>query len=84
LNLAQHRGSLTRDSMTELLREHDGRPGSICRHDDEETPPVERACTVASWVIDLTDNLASVCRGRPCEGEYVEYRPAFANALVGA
>jgi isopenicillin-N N-acyltransferase-like protein len=84
LNLAEHRGALTRESLTELLREHDAHPGSICRHDYEASPPVERACTVMSWVIDLTAGLASICRGRPCEGEYVDLAPSFSRSLVSA
>jgi isopenicillin-N N-acyltransferase-like protein len=83
-NLTEHRGSLTRESMTEILRVHDGHPGSICRHDDEAEPPIERACTVASWVIDLTDNVASICRGRPCENDFADFAPAFRGSLVTA
>ena len=38
--------------------------------------------TVASWVIDLTDLVASVTAGPPCESSYEPLRPAFARAGV--
>ncbi|MDX6513737.1 MAG: isopenicillin-N N-acyltransferase like protein [Gaiellaceae bacterium] len=78
--LQKRRGSLTRESATEVLKDHVGYPDSICRHVKEEDHPVEHDCSVASWVIDLTERVASVCAGPPCLTEYVNFVPAFAEA----
>jgi isopenicillin-N N-acyltransferase like protein len=84
MNLREHHGSLTRDRLAELLRDHDGNPGSVCRHENEAEPPIERASTVASWAIDLTELVASICAGPPCCNEYETFVPSFGTAPVAA
>ena len=55
------------------LRDHFGRPSSICSHVDESLPEVEHGQTNASVVIDLQERTLFGQRGPPCEGEYHEY-----------
>lgn len=60
-------------SIREALRDHFGRPSSICSHVDPSLPTVEHGQTNASLVIDLEERRILGQRGPPCEGEYHEY-----------
>lgn len=60
-------------SIRGALRDHFGRPSSICSHVDESLPTVEHGQTNASLVIDLQERRILGQRGPPCEGEYHEY-----------
>jgi isopenicillin-N N-acyltransferase-like protein len=80
---ARH-GTLTRTSATEVLVDHRGFPNSICRHESDEHPEVERGSSVASWVIDLTDGTVSLAAGPPCSNNYVTFVPAFSKAAAAA
>lgn len=73
-------GALTRDLLIELLRDHDGRPDSICQHANEDMPTANQAPSVASWVVNLTERVASICNGQPCESSYEPLVPAFSHA----
>lgn len=77
--LAAERGRLTRETVTEVLKDHDGYPDSICRHVKLDDHPMEHDTSVASWVVDLDAQVASVCAGPPCESEYVTFVPRFAH-----
>jgi isopenicillin-N N-acyltransferase-like protein len=55
------------------LRDHFGKPSSICSHVDESVPEIEYGQTNASFVIDLEGRRLLGQRGPPCEGEYREY-----------
>ena len=77
--LESSHGSLTCDRLIELLRDHEGRPGSICQHLDEELPQEKQVRSVASWVIDLTERVASICAGQPCENSYEPFVPDFSR-----
>jgi isopenicillin-N N-acyltransferase-like protein len=74
-HLHERHGSLTRETATELLTGHTGHPDSICRHSNEKKHEVERSSTIGSWVVDLTEGLASVCFGNPCSGEFTTFAP---------
>lgn len=80
--LEDSRGRLDRESIAALLEDHTCMPNAICRHPDTMQHEVERSSTVASWIIDLTAGVASVCAGPPCEGAYVEVSPGFADAAA--
>ncbi|SMO82849.1 C45 family autoproteolytic acyltransferase/hydolase [Halorubrum cibi] len=60
-------------AIRDSLRDHFGRPSSICSHVDESLPEVEHGQTNASLVIDLRERRILGQRGPPCEGEYHEY-----------
>jgi len=55
------------DDLSAILRDHDGRPYSICRHVDDAEPPEEHYQTVVSAVMDLDERTMWVSDGPPCE-----------------
>ncbi len=64
-------------SMTkaeEMLRDHDGRPESVCRHENKSFPEDERYRTVVSVVMDLYTGQLQTTLGSPCEREYQTLR----------
>jgi isopenicillin-N N-acyltransferase-like protein len=77
--LVAERGRWTRETATDVLKDHEGYPDSICRHVKPDDHPMDHDTSVASWVIDLDEQVASVCAGPPCETEYVTFAPAFAR-----
>lgn len=66
-------GGATVENITAGLRDHFGRPASVCSHIDERLPEAEHGRTNASFVIDLDDRRLHAVRGPPCEGEYRTY-----------
>jgi isopenicillin-N N-acyltransferase-like protein len=54
------------------LRDHENRPNSVCRHEDESQPAAQRVRTLVSIVMDLDARRLWACAGPPCEGEYFE------------
>ncbi|WP_281193465.1 C45 family peptidase [Halorubrum sp. F4] len=66
-------GGIDSESIREGLRDHFGRPSSICSHVDPSLPAIEHGQTNASLVIDLGERRILGQRGPPCEGEYHEY-----------
>ncbi|OYR55209.1 C45 family autoproteolytic acyltransferase/hydolase [Halorubrum halodurans] len=60
-------------AIRDALRDHFGRPASICSHVDESLPEIEHGQTNASLVIDLQERRILGQRGPPCAGEYHEY-----------
>jgi isopenicillin-N N-acyltransferase-like protein len=63
-------GGVTVEGITAGLRDHFGRPASVCSHVDGRLPEAEHGRTNASFVIDLDDRRLHAVRGPPCEGEY--------------
>ena len=58
------------DVLKGFLRDHTGRPNSICRHPDESLPPSEHYETVVSVVLDPQERAIHVAHGNPCRSEY--------------
>jgi isopenicillin-N N-acyltransferase-like protein len=54
----------------ESLRDHFGRPASVCMHPDESEPEPERSRTNLSAVMDLEKRALYATQGPPCENEY--------------
>jgi isopenicillin-N N-acyltransferase-like protein len=67
-------GAITPDVMMEVLADHDGHPGSICRHIDPGKPPALASLSRASFVMVPADGLMYIAAGPPCEYEFLEYR----------
>ena len=64
-------------SMTkaeEMLRDHNGKPESVCRHENLSFPEDERYRTVVSVVMDLYTAQLQTTLGSPCEREYQTLR----------
>jgi isopenicillin-N N-acyltransferase like protein len=57
------------DDAVAALRDHEGYPTSVCRHDSEMV-------TGASIVIALGQRAMLICKGNPCMGKYETYRVA--------
>ncbi|WP_162224604.1 C45 family autoproteolytic acyltransferase/hydolase [Halorussus amylolyticus] len=72
-HLAADAGDIDSETIRSGLRDHFGKPSSICSHVDESSPEVEHGQTNASFVIDLQERRILAHRGPPCEGEYHEY-----------
>jgi len=66
-------GGITVEGITAGLRDHFGRPASVCSHVDDRLPEAEHGRTNASFVIDLDGRRLHAVRGPPCEGEYRTY-----------
>ena len=57
-----------------MLRDHDGRPESVCRHPNLGFPKDERYKTVVSVVMNLYDRKMWATMGSPCTNEYQSLR----------
>ena len=56
--------------IKEALRDHDGHPNSVCRHEDPDYGPEEHYITVTSVVMDLNEKTMWLSDGPPCENAY--------------
>ena len=65
---AEH-GRITLETMKRCLRDHDGGPAAICRHEPDR--PME---TIASIIAEPEHGRLHVTRGNPCESDYVTYQ----------
>jgi isopenicillin-N N-acyltransferase-like protein len=68
------RGTITPETLMEILSDHEGHPNSICRHVDASKPPEMASASRASFVMVPAEGLMYIAAGPPCEHEYVEYR----------
>lgn len=64
--------NVTVEDVQDALRDHFGRPDSVCRH-PAPRPDGTMITTVASLVMDVSAGRMWVADGPPCENEYVEY-----------
>ncbi len=55
-----------------LLRDHVGRPDSVCRHPNPSLPEEERVETVVAVVEDLTARRLYIASGPPCTHAFEE------------
>jgi isopenicillin-N N-acyltransferase-like protein len=67
-------GKMTMTRAEEMLRDHDGKPESVCRHENLSFPVDERYRTVVSVVMDLYTGQLRTTLGSPCEREYQTLR----------
>jgi isopenicillin-N N-acyltransferase-like protein len=58
------------ESFASILSDHVNHPSSICCHDIDAPAMFERSKTIASIMIDLTENCMYVALGSPCQGNY--------------
>lgn len=67
-------GDITLEDIKACMCDHEYYPLSICGHPtpDGDSYTKDRI-TVASVIFDLSQNVAHICVGPPCEGEYVVY-----------
>lgn len=65
---------LSMSKAEEMLTDHNGRPESVCRHENSNLPRDERYSTVVSVVIDLYSKQLRASAGSPCENGYQTLR----------
>jgi isopenicillin-N N-acyltransferase-like protein len=65
-------GTLDARTLMTVLRDHVGRPDSVCRHPNPALPEEERVETVVSVIEDLTARRFYVAPGTPCTHEFEE------------
>ncbi len=68
----QNFGNIDEEVIKSVLRDHEGLPFAICRHDAVmlgRTP----SCTILSFICMPAEGKALASKGNPCENEYVEY-----------
>jgi len=69
--LAAERGHITLETFERILRDHLGKPDSICWHLDERIDKSLRLQTNASIIMDLNEKAFYIAKGPPCQNEYV-------------
>ena len=72
--LSENRGKLNLELAKEALRDHQGHPSSICRHQNTDLPPEFRSESVASYISQPAEGLMHICLGPPCENQYHTYK----------
>src|SRR5207245_4241336 len=74
--LKQARGVSTSEQVRELIgtamRDHFGKPNSVCNHPDARNDRLVQNQTIASSIVDLTAGDYYVAAGLPCGSEYVK------------
>lgn len=60
-------GSIERDTMIEILRDHEQTPFCICRHPQPGIPAAKQAESVTGIVMDLQERIMYVAPGIPCQ-----------------
>lgn len=65
-------GSIDIDQIIAALSDHAAYPHSVCRHPDENRPRFERSASIASIVMDLSENKIRVSSGNPCSNAFQE------------
>ena len=63
-------GKVELSTFKMILSDHVGLPESICRHPDPALPEEEQTQSIFSVAFDLTNKVAWVCEGNPCQGDY--------------
>jgi isopenicillin-N N-acyltransferase-like protein len=59
-----------RDAIAAALRDHFGRPNSVCKHGDPASQGTDVNQTIASSIVDLTTGEYWLAPGNPCESEF--------------
>jgi isopenicillin-N N-acyltransferase-like protein len=66
-------GRISVDGIKEMLRDHFGKPYSVCTHPDTAVAPDMQGETIASVIMDLDERSLHITRGPPCLSEYEKY-----------
>jgi isopenicillin-N N-acyltransferase like protein len=57
------------DQVATLLRDHDGLPGSVCKHRNDAVVEWDDSVTIAAMAADLTEPTVWISEGPPCVAE---------------
>jgi len=55
------------DAILTVLRDHDGRPGSVCKHRNPSLDEWDDSVTLATMAADLTEGTVWISQGPSCE-----------------
>lgn len=64
---------ISRAAIEEMFKDHDGYPGSICRHANENDPKHGFIETVFAMIVDAEAQEMYVSRGNPCSMPFEKY-----------
>jgi isopenicillin-N N-acyltransferase-like protein len=73
-DLLETRRPLSVEDLQAILRDHEGYPDSICRHENMDDPPEERYITVTGAIMDLETRELWLTDGPPDTAPFVHYR----------
>ena len=59
--------------VQEILKDHEHRPQSLCRHRDDALPESQHTITKTAMIMDLEERKMWVTGGQPCKAEFEEY-----------
>jgi isopenicillin-N N-acyltransferase like protein len=80
-SLGPRLGSVRPETLQEALSLHEGHPGGVCSHLQEDLDPTEWDATIASAVIDLRRRRVWLADGNPCT---TGYRPIDYSDLLAS
>jgi isopenicillin-N N-acyltransferase-like protein len=58
------------EDLRTFLKDHEGHPNSLCRHEDPSLPEDQRSVTLASVIMDLEAKTLEISDRQPCENPY--------------
>jgi isopenicillin-N N-acyltransferase-like protein len=61
-----------RELIADAMRDHFGKPNSVCNHPDPRNDRLVQNQTIASSIVDLTAGDYYVAAGLPCTSEYIK------------
>jgi predicted choloylglycine hydrolase len=64
----KHWGHITVETMKEILADHEGEPGAICRHG------AVKMHSISGYIAEPTNGILHVRRGHGCNGRWTAYR----------
>ena len=56
--------------LQRVFKDHFSHPNSICRHEDARKAEPQQVATLASVIIDMTEQDFYLTQGPPCQNEY--------------
>ncbi len=69
------RGHIDVGSFQRVFKDHFSYPNSICRHVDVQRKEPQQGATLASAIIDMTEQTFYFTKGPPCQNEYYKLLP---------
>lgn len=69
------RGHIDVGSFQRVFKDHFSYPNSICRHVDVQRAEPQQGATLASAIIDMTEQTFYLTKGPPCQNEYYKLLP---------
>ncbi|MBC8256440.1 MAG: peptidase C45 [Candidatus Marinimicrobia bacterium] len=71
--LLNNQKPLNVENMQEILKDHEHKPQSLCRHRDDALPESQHTITKTAMIIDLEERKMWVSDGQPCKAVFEEF-----------